>query len=363
MITSAVKNLFSSKTSTVNTLIVIAALVFAFIYPLLVRSPLVAVGFIAVIYATRNFTWNIAGGITGALSLVHVSAFGIGAFAVAILTWGHGWNVWIAMIVGALLSGVLGGLVSLLMSRFGVNAFFFAVGTMAIALAIAGLAAAWDVTGTINGLQNKTTEEGLLYLQWWIDPKPLYYVALVLLILIVIGCVFMMKRTRLGRSAPFIREDPQMALSMGINVVRNQAWIMAITMALTAIPGALMAQYTNFVSFESVLMLPIAVSMMLGAFIGGATTLAGPIVAGILIAMLEEWLRSFEVTGSNISSITQIVYALIVILLIRFGGAGIVPLWNSLLQTIFREGARFRTANDSNGSSESGAARKEEANA
>lgn len=343
MITSSLKKLFSSKTSSVNTLMVAAALVFAFLYPLFVKSPLIGVGFVALVYAMRNFTWNIAGGFTGLLSLAHVGAFGIGAFTVAILTWGHGWNIWLSILVGILLSAGLGAGVSLVMSRFGVNAFFFAIGTLALSMALAGIAASWSVTGKVDGLQNLTMEEGLLHLQWFTDPRPLYYVALIMLILIVILTAFMMKRTRLGRSLPFIREDPQMAASMGINVVRNQAWSMAFSMGLTAIPGALMAQYTNFVSYESVLTLAVGISMMMGAFIGGSTTLAGPIVAGILIASLEEWLRSFEVSGANVSSFTQIVYAILVILLIRFGAAGIVPLWSGWLQRLFKESSRFGT--------------------
>lgn len=363
MIASTVKNLFSSKASTVNTVIVIVAIVLAFVYPLMVSAPLISVGFVALLYAMRNFTWNIAGGFAGALSLAHVGAFGIGAFSVAVLTWGQGWNIWISIVVGIVISAVLGAAVSVVMSRFGVNAFFFAVGTLAVSMALAGIAASWSVTGAINGLQNRTSEEGLLHLQWFTDPKPLYYVALIMLVLIVIATAYMMKRTRLGRSLPFIREDPQMAASMGINVTRNLAWTMAISMGLTAIPGSLMVQYTHFASFDSVLTLAVGISMVMGAFIGGATTLAGPIVAGILIAALEEWLRSFQVTGSNISSITQIVYALLVILLIRFGAAGLVPLWNGLLQRLFREGSRYSSSTLEAAETEPSSPRKEDASA
>lgn len=326
----------------VNGAIVAAALLGAILYPFVVDGPLVSVGFVALVFAMRNFTWNIAGGFAGLLSLAHVSAFGIGAFSVGILTWTHGWNIWLAMLVGIVLSGLLGVAVSLVMSRFGVNAFFFALGTMALSLALSGIAASWSVTGAVDGLQNMTTEEGLLHLQWFTNPIPLYFVALVILILMVIGTSWMMKRTRFGRSLPFIREDPQMAASMGINVVRNQAGAMGISMGLTAISGTLMAQYVNFVSYDSVLSLEIGIAMLVGAIIGGSSTLAGPIVAGIGIAALEEALRSFAVSSSNVSSYTQIAYAVIVIILIRFGANGLVPLWNSLLTRLLGRRDRHR---------------------
>lgn len=319
----------------INTVLVVAALIGAVAYPWMVDSALVGVGFVALIYAMRNFTWNIAGGLVGLLSLAHVAGFGIGAFAVAILTWGHGVNVWLAILAGMIVSGVLGVVVSLIMSRFGVNAFFFALGTAALSLAVSGIAASWSVTGKVDGLQNHTMGEGFAHLQWFLDPKPLYYVALILLVLIVALTVWMTSRTRFGRSLPFIREDPDMAASMGIDVVRNQAIAMGLSMGLTAIPGSLIAQYTSFVSYDSVLTLEIGILMMVGAIIGGSSTIAGPIVAGIGIAALEEGLRSFDVTSSSVSSITQIVYAVVVILILRLGADGIVPMWNALLDRIF----------------------------
>lgn len=323
-----------SRRHAVNASVVVISVIGAIVFPLVVESPLVGVGFVALIYAMRNFTWNIAGGLAGLLSLAHVAAFGIGAFSVAILTWEHGINIWLAIACGMVISGVLGVTISLIMSRFGVNAFFFALGTMALSLALAGIAASWSITGKVDGLQNQTLDEGFLHLQWFTDPRPLYYVSLALLVLIVVGTAWMTTRTRFGRSLAFIREDPSMAASMGVNVVRNQALAMGISMSLTAVPGSLIAQYTNFVSYESVLTLEIGVSMVVGAIIGGSSTLAGPIVAGIGIAALEEGLRSFAVTSSNVSSVTQILYAAVVIVILRFGADGIVPLWNSLLDRL-----------------------------
>src|SRR5690606_3214737 len=97
----------------INSVSFIAALAGTPLDPWVVDSALLGVGFVALIYAMRNFTWNIAGGLLGMLSLAHVAAYGIGAFAVAILTWGHGVNVWIAILIGMLISALVGVVVSL----------------------------------------------------------------------------------------------------------------------------------------------------------------------------------------------------------------------------------------------------------
>lgn len=324
----------------VNTLVVVVALAAAFAFPAFTGAPRIGVGFVALVYAYRNVTWNIAGGFAGMLSLAHASAFGIGAFAVAVLTWGHGWNAWLSLLVGVLLSGVLGLVVSLLMSRFGVNAFFFALGTLALTAALAGIAATWKVVGASSGLQNTRNEQGLAHLQWFVDPTPFYYTALAFLVLVTAGTAAMMRFTRFGRSLPFIREDPVMAASMGVPVVRNQALAMALSMGLTAVAGTLIAQFVQFASYESVFTVEIGVSMLVGTIVGGAGTLAGPIVGGIGLAILEEALRSFNVSSASVSSYTQIVYGALVILLLRFGSSGIVPLWNALLGRL--SGARGR---------------------
>jgi branched-chain amino acid transport system permease protein len=319
-----------------NGLIVVVALIVALLFPLLVDEALVGVGFVALVYAYRNFTWNIAGGFAGLLSLAHGAAFGVGAFAVAVLTWTHGYNAWLALVAGVVASALLGFGISLLMSRFGVvNPFFFALSTLAVTLILAGIAASWDVLGSANGLRYTGLESGFLHLQWFLDPLPFYYLTLVLLIIVTAGVAAMLKFTHFGRSLAFIREDPVMAASMGIRVVRNQAYVMALSMGLTAIAGTLLAQYIQFASYDSVLTVEIAVAMVVGTIIGGSGTLAGPIVAGIGLAALEEFLRSFEVSSTNVSSYTQIMYGVLVILLLRFGTDGLVPLWNSGLRRLF----------------------------
>lgn len=326
----------------VNAVVTTVAVVGAIVFPLLVPGPMVGTGFVALIYAMRNFTWNIAGGYGGLLSLAHVAAFGIGGFSVAVLSWRYGINPWFAIALGVALAALVGCLISLLMSRFGVNAFFFALGTLALTLAFAGVAAAWPFLGDTNGIAYSGTEEGLAHLMWFLDASGFYYVALVLLILIVLGTAWMVRFTHFGRSLVFVREDPVIAASMGIRVARNQALAMALSMGLTAIPGALIAQYVQFVSYESILTVEIGVAMVVGTILGGAGTLAGPIVAGIGIAALEEWLRSFAVSSANVSSYTLIVYAVLVIILLRFGSGGIMPLWDNAIRRRFGDGSRRR---------------------
>lgn len=319
----------------VNAVVVVASLIFAVLFPFVVAAPTVGVGFIALLYALRNFTFNIAGGYAGLLSLAHIAAFGIGAFSVGVMTWRHGWNVWLALLVGIIIAAVVGYLISLLLSRFGVNSFFYILGTLAVSLAFAGVAAAWSFLGDVNGISNKGTEEGFLHLQWFLDATGFYYTVLGFLIVIVIGTAALMKFTKFGRSLPFIREDPGMAASMGIRVIRNQALAMGLSMGLTAISGSLLAQYIQFVSYDSVLSVEIGLAMLVGTIIGGAGTLAGPIVAGIGLEILAEFLRSFNVSSSNVSSYTQIVYGVFLIVLLRFGAHGIMPIWNSVIRAIF----------------------------
>ena len=50
-------------------------------------------------------------GYAGQISLGHAAFFGLGGYASAILTGGHGWCPWLAMIVARIISGVLAWLI------------------------------------------------------------------------------------------------------------------------------------------------------------------------------------------------------------------------------------------------------------
>ncbi|MGH7365233.1 MAG: ABC transporter permease subunit, partial [Candidatus Rokuibacteriota bacterium] len=91
--------------------LVTAALVVLLLLPAVLNSYAVTVFIFIFFYAFLGQAWNIVGGYAGQLSAGHAAFVGIGAYASAVLSVQAGLTPWIGMLVGGLLSAVLGTVV------------------------------------------------------------------------------------------------------------------------------------------------------------------------------------------------------------------------------------------------------------
>src|SRR5882672_1730585 len=70
------------------------------------------------IYAILALSLNLVVGYTGLLSVAEAAFYGIGAYVTALLLVGAGFNFFLAMLVGILISGLAALLIGLVLSRF-----------------------------------------------------------------------------------------------------------------------------------------------------------------------------------------------------------------------------------------------------
>lgn len=82
-----------------------------------------------VIFATASQAWNIVGGYAGQFSLGHAVFFGIGAYTSSLLYVHYSLSPWIGMILGGILSAIIGGLV--LYPSFRLRGAYFCLATIA----------------------------------------------------------------------------------------------------------------------------------------------------------------------------------------------------------------------------------------
>ena len=129
-------------------------------------------------------------------------------------------------------------------------------------------------------------------------------------------------------SSPFglvlkaIREDELSAISLGKNVKKFKILAFAISSGMAAIAGALYATYvtyidpTSFTLEESIFILSIVL-------VGGSGNLRGPVIGTLLMILLPEGLRFLGIPDSLAPNIRQIIYALVLIILMRFRPQGL----------------------------------------
>jgi branched-chain amino acid transport system permease protein len=124
------------------------------------------------------------------------------------------------------------------------------------------------------------------------NPLVSYYLAL-LLMLGAILTVWQLSRSKLGVALKCIRDDPEAAEVMGINVAkcRLQAWLLAAL--FPSLAGGLNAWYTAVIDPPTAFNLLITVKAIIYAMFGGLGMVFGPIVGATVLYVIDEviWIR------------------------------------------------------------------------
>ena len=135
-----------------------------------------------------------------------------------------------------------------------------------------------------------------------------------------------LERSRRGYQLAAVREDEDAALSLGVPALRLKVAAIAASAALTAVAGALWAQYVGFVDPFYVFSVDLSVRFALAAILGGIGTPLGPFLGAALITTLETYLRArFGGIGAGLVGIYLIIYGIALIVMMRFAPQGLVP--------------------------------------
>jgi len=239
----------------------------------------------AMLLAVLALSLDLAWGYTGILCLGQAAFFGVGAYAVAILTmrWGSSW----AMPAGFALAVVLPALLAAVVGWF---IFFGATSTLYVAivtLALPVLLSAIDLrisalTGGLTGLS------GVPSFPWNSDVAT-YYLLLGMLGTIIAALLWLME-SDFGRLLVAVRDNEQRARFLGYRTPAVRLVAFALSAALAGFAGALYAPFNGFVSYD-LLGLTLSTSAIVWVAIGGRGTVAGPLLGALLVNVLEPTLN------------------------------------------------------------------------
>ena len=134
---------------------------------------------------------------------------------------------------------------------------------------------------------------------------------------------FNLRKSRLGYQLRCIKDNEDIAQSLGINVRWAKVKTYAIATAFVSLVGSFHACYIKAIEPEDTMSLDISILIALMAMLGGAGSLWGPIIgAGILIPLksyLKEWLGA----TAGLAGIDLVIYGLIIMLVSAFEPRGI----------------------------------------
>jgi len=262
----------------------------------------------------------------GYVTFGHAAFFGLGAYAVALLCVEFGLSYW-AVLPLALLPGVgLGVLVGFVSARLG--GAYFAIATLTTAEILRLVAANWiDLTRGPMGILVPVTPLPWQEALGW-NASQAYLSLLVVVAAIVLALIHNLNRSPLGRAWIAVREAPDLAESLGIPTVRARVWNVALSGAIASLAGALVLPKI-FVVTPDLFGVANSATGLLAAILGGKATLLGPLLGGIVFAVLPETLRFVDAARLAI-------FAVILLVVVRLLPGGIVSLLPSRLRPRIR---------------------------
>ncbi|MCL7466133.1 branched-chain amino acid ABC transporter permease [Phaeovulum sp. NW3] len=211
----------------------------------------------------------------GVFSIATAGFAAIGAYAVAILVTKTGFPIVGAVVLGMVIAGGAGLVLSLPLARL--RGAFQAIATLAfVQIVISLLLFAEDFTGGALGITGipRVVNTGVL----------IFIVAFVMYVMWSIG------RTGLGRIFDALRQEESVAASLGVNIGRYHAFAFILSGAIGGLFGGLQSLYVFQIephNFGFAFM----VNVLTVVILGGRTTLLGPIMGAAIMAILPELAR------------------------------------------------------------------------
>lgn len=283
------------------------------------------------IYALLAISVNLLFGYAGQLSLGHAAFFGVGAYTSALMYLNLGVPMWGGMVGALAASGVLGYIIGRLSLKL--RGAYFVIMTIGVAEVLKLVALNWtDLTRGPMGLTDIAAPVVALGFVGPVDfaeRRPFYYLVAVSVVL-GIALQGRIVHSFLGRSFVAIRENEDLAESIGVNCYKYLVIVVAISAGLAGLAGALYAHYVSFID-PGVFAFFLSVNLVMMVIGGGQGTVMGPIVGAVLFTFVPEFLRVF---GDS----RMAIYALLVIAVVIFMPKGIVY----YLTRLFRLGVRSR---------------------
>jgi branched-chain amino acid transport system permease protein len=245
------------------------------------------------VLALAALSLNLLIGFTGQISIGHSAFFGIGAYTLAILVADHGWSPGWTYPVAAVICFVVGVLVGIPALRL--KGLYLALVTLALAEIFPALVSKFDsFTGGsqgIGGLKYDAPswtglEAGRRGRAEW-----MYWVALGTL---VIGYVVVrnLVKSRAGRAMVAVRDNTTAAAVMGVNVAFTKTMAFGVSAALAGLAGCTFALRQTQTTPENLSFSILgAIIFLVIMVIGGAASLAGPIVGAVVYFRIERYTR------------------------------------------------------------------------
>lgn len=250
-------------------------------------------------------TWNMLAGYGGMVSIGQQAYIGIGAYAMVVFGDTFNLNIFVTLLLCAIVAVILAFPISFF--AFRLVGGYFAVGTWVLAEVVRLIVVQFPQVGGGSGISFSAMND---------MPKDLriatsYWIALAATLIVLVVCVWFV-RSRIGLALTAVRDDATAAATSGVRVQSVRRRVFLFAAAAAGVAGAIVAISTLRVQPESVFSVDWSASMIFIVVVGGVGTLEGPIIGALIFWVLKQTLADFGPLYWIVLGVIGIVFVLFV---------------------------------------------------
>jgi branched-chain amino acid transport system permease protein len=259
--------------------------------------------------------------------MAHAAVFGLGGYAAAIAFhfWGLGFTA--ALPLSMLTGLIAGGLVALPSLR--TQGHYFVILTFAVGEVVVVFLKHLDwLTGGLLGISMQPGLQRFLGLR--LANRDDFLEVVVILGTIILLVVLAIMRSRWGTTLRGIRENPSLAASLGVNVVKHRIFAFAVSGAIAGIAGQVYVYQVRFID-PDMFSANASIIFLMIVLLGGKSYLFGPAIGSIFYFFLSELLGLPPVYN-------QIAFGILLIIMILVAPDGILSIFRRPIGWLRRRG-------------------------
>jgi len=275
------------------------------------------------IYAILGLSLNLVVGYTGLLSVAQAAFYGVGAYVTALLMVDAGYNFFVAMLAGIILTGIVALLLGMVLSRF--RGDYYALASLGFGIIIYSIFLNWqNLTGGplgIPGIPRPMIELG--FMRYELSSNLSFLVMVIVLVIVIYLLSRFIVRSSFGRVLKAIREDESAIQVFGYRTIYYKLSVFVMGAMMAAVAGSLYAAYITYID-PSTFTVSESIFIIAIIILGGLASLRGSIFGAVFLVLLPEFLRFVGFPDEVAAQMRQAVYGLLLVLLMLYRPEGLV---------------------------------------
>ncbi|MGR9137395.1 branched-chain amino acid ABC transporter permease [Rhizobium leguminosarum] len=253
---------------------------------------------LALFYAIIASQWNLLFGFAGIFSLAQMAIYAFGGYVTAMICFYFGWNIWVALVPGALAAVIFSLIIGLACLRS--TGVYVALLTLAITQTMYLLIVTDTECFTMVGSICRQFTGGavgfarfgdlgtraLLKGQWLVGN----YAIVATLFALTMIFTYAVVKSPIGLAFRALKDNPAYAVARGVNRFQAQLLVFGISAFFTGLAGGLYAAHFQAIG-PGVLSMSQLMFIIAIVVVGGVGTFWGPLVGTVVLVGADELMR------------------------------------------------------------------------